>query len=122
VANRAGLSVRAISCLECGSHRPCRLTRDRFAAALELTAEHGAETHQGAGAGEQVGQLGAAADQRGGGRSGIQQRAHQRPCGGGGPAAPGYDGDAGIGKSRLPAEAVAIGSGNGMPVLVDVAR
>src|SRR5690348_1185112 len=43
LADRAELSVRAISSLECGSRHPRRLTLDRLATALRLTADQRGE-------------------------------------------------------------------------------
>jgi transcriptional regulator with XRE-family HTH domain len=127
LADRAGLSVRAISSLECGSRHPRRLTIDRIAAALELTAEQRAElvraaTHQR----RRPAPMGALLDGGPAATPLIGRRAELAELfahlGGGGPAVLGYDGEAGIGKSRLLAEAVALGTGNATPILVGVAR
>jgi transcriptional regulator with XRE-family HTH domain len=126
LADRAGLSVRAISSLECGSRHPRRLTVDRLAAALDLTAQQRADLLRAAIHQRRrpapVGTLlegGPAATPLIGRRGELAELfAH---LAGEGPAVLGYDGEAGIGKSRLLAEAVAMGTGNG-PVLVGVAR
>ena len=127
LADRAGLSVRAISSLECGSRHPRRLTVDRLAAALDLSPSQRGELarvalHQR----RRPAPLGALLDA--GATSGplIGRRtevaelyAHLTADG---PPALAYEGEAGIGKSRLLAEAVAMGTATGVPVLVGVAR
>ncbi len=126
LADRAGLSVRAISSLECGSRHPRRLTVDRLAAALDLTAEQRNELLRAAlhqrRPPSPVGAMlepGPAAPLIGRRNELAELFAH---LGGDGPAVLSYDGEAGIGKSRLLAEAVSIGTGNGLPVLVGIGR
>jgi transcriptional regulator with XRE-family HTH domain len=127
LADRAGLSVRAISSLECGERRPRRYTVERLAHALRLSARQRAvlvATAEGdrrrppaapslptasASAGPLVGRAPEA----------EELRAH---LAGAGPPVLAYPGEPGIGRSRLLAEAVAIGAGWGIPVLAAAAR
>jgi transcriptional regulator with XRE-family HTH domain len=127
LADRAGLSVRAISSLECGSRHPRRLTLDRLAEALHLTGTqrtglHGAARYERRRA-VPLGTLLPIAGPAGPliGRRTELAELHGHLTGDG-PAALTYDGESGIGKSRLLAEAVAIGTRVGMPVLVGVGR
>jgi transcriptional regulator with XRE-family HTH domain len=127
LADRAGLSVRAISSLECGSRHPRRLTLDRLAVALDLTGTQRNGLHDAARYERRravpVGTLLPIAGPVGplvGRRTELAElHAHLT---GEGPAALSYDGEPGIGKSRLLAEAVALGTRLGMPVLVGVGR
>ncbi|HEY2672437.1 MAG TPA: AAA family ATPase [Rugosimonospora sp.] len=127
LADRAELSVRAISSLECGSRHPRRLTLDRLAAALDLTSEQRTGLQGAARYGRRravpVGTLlpiGGPAGPLVGRRTELAElHAHLT---GDGPAVLTYDGEAGIGKSRLLAEAVALGTRIGMPVLVGIGR
>jgi transcriptional regulator with XRE-family HTH domain len=127
LADRAELSVRAISSLECGSRHPRRLTLDRLAAALDLTSAQRTGLQGAARYGRRravpVGTLLPIAGPAGplvGRRTELAElHAHLT---GDGPAVLTYDGEAGIGKSRLLAEAVALGTRIGMPVLVGVGR
>jgi transcriptional regulator with XRE-family HTH domain len=127
LADRAGLSVRAISSLECGSRHPRRLTVDRLAVALDLSPAQRGELarvalHQRRRPAP-VGALldaGAASGPLIGRRTEVAELyAHLTADG---PPALTYEGEAGIGKSRLLAEAVAMGTAAGVPVLVGVAR
>lgn len=127
LADRAELSVRAISSLECGSRHPRRLTLDRLAQALDLTGAQRSGLHSAALGGRRrsvpVGALLPIAGPAGplvGRRTELAElRAHLT---GDGPAVLSYDGEAGIGKSRLLAEAVALGTRLGMPVLAGAGR
>jgi transcriptional regulator with XRE-family HTH domain len=127
LADRAGLSVRAVSSLECGDRRPRRYTVERLAQALRLSAEQRAvlvATAEGdrrrlpeapslptanASAGPLIGRVAEV----------EELRAH---LAGAGPPVLAYAGEPGIGRSRLLAEAVAIGGGWGIPVLAAAAR
>jgi transcriptional regulator with XRE-family HTH domain len=123
LADRAELSVRAISSLECGERHPRRLTLDLLAGALELTADQrteliaaaeqdraSQERRRGVPAPfvEPAGQLVGRADEL------AELNAHLH---GAGPPALAYTGEYGIGKSRLLAEAMAVAIGAGLPVL-----
>ena len=127
LADRAGLSVRAISSLECGSRHPRRLTVDRLAVALDLSATQRGELARVALHRRRrpapVGALldaGATSSPLIGRRTEVAELyAHLTADG---PPALTYEGEAGIGKSRLLAEAVAMGTAAGVPVLVGVAR
>jgi transcriptional regulator with XRE-family HTH domain len=127
LADRAGLSVRAISSLECGSRHPRRLTLDRLATALDLTASQRAELVRSAQQQRRrPAPVGALLDGGGAGGPLIGRRTEAAEvfahlCGDG-PPVQSYEGEAGIGKSRLLAEAVAMGTAAGMPVLVGVGR
>jgi transcriptional regulator with XRE-family HTH domain len=125
LADRSGLSVRAISSLECGERRPRRYTLERLAQALGLPPDQRAIMMATAerdrrrlpdtpsvptalagplvGRGPDLGEL----------------RAHLV---GTGPAVLGYAGEPGIGKSRLLAEAVAVAADWGIPILAAGAR
>jgi transcriptional regulator with XRE-family HTH domain len=127
LADRAGLSVRAISSLECGSRHPRRLTLDRLAVALDLTGAQRNGLHDTARYERRravpvgtllpiAGPVGPLVGRR---TELVELHAHLT---GDGPAALSYDGEAGIGKSRLLAEAVALGARIGMPVLVGIGR
>ncbi|GIH21066.1 AAA family ATPase [Rugosimonospora africana] len=127
LADRAELSVRAISSLECGSRHPRRLTLDRLAAALDLTGAQRTGLRSAAAHGRRrtvpVGALLPIAGPAGplvGRRTELAElHAHLT---GNGSAVLSYDGEAGIGKSRLLAEAIALGTRIGMPVLAGVGR
>jgi transcriptional regulator with XRE-family HTH domain len=127
LADRSGLSVRAISSLECGERRPRRYTLERLAQALGLSAEQRAVLTATADrdrrrpqdgptlptatslAGPMVGRVAELGE----------LRAH---LAGAGPAVVAYAGERGMGKSRFLAEAVAVATDWGIPVLAAGAR
>jgi transcriptional regulator with XRE-family HTH domain len=119
LADKSGLSVRAISSLECGARHPRRLTVEQLARGLGLGAAERRE-------------LAAAADRRlprpvaiaGAtlvGRDGelTELRAHVR---GDGPPLLFYVGEPGIGKTRLLAEARELAAVSGTSVLTGACR
>jgi transcriptional regulator with XRE-family HTH domain len=127
LADRAGLSVRAISSLECGSRHPRRLTVDRLAVAMDLSAAQRGELARVALQPRRrpapVGALldaGAATGPLIGRRTEVAELYVHLTSDG--PPVLTYEGEAGIGKSRLLAEAVAMGTAAGVPVLVGVGR
>jgi transcriptional regulator with XRE-family HTH domain len=121
LADSAGLSVRAISSLECGVRHPRRFTLDRLAAALRLTAAQRGElitaAHRArdgvvpAGRPEQLPLVGRE----------EQRRALHRHLTGDGPPVLVFEGDPGIGKSRMLAEAASLGAVLGLAVLLGAA-
>jgi transcriptional regulator with XRE-family HTH domain len=127
LADRADLSVRAISSLECGARHPRRLTLDRLATALDLTLAQRAELKAAAADGRRrdapIGGLLPFADPGGpivGRHTELAElRAH---LAGAGPVALTYDGESGIGKSRLLTEAIALATRAGVPVLAGAGR
>lgn len=126
LADRAELSVRAISSLECGARNPRRLTLDRLAAALDLTLAQRRELGAAAArerrratpaavlpfAGVSVPFVGRTTEL-------AALRAHVN---GEGPPILAYTGVAGIGKSRMLMEAVTLGAEAGIPVLAAAGR
>jgi transcriptional regulator with XRE-family HTH domain len=127
LADRAELSVRAISSLECGSRHPRRLTLDRLATALRLTADQRGELVRAAQAQRRrPAPVGMLLDGGFGNGPLIGRRTEVAELfahlAGDGPPTLSYEGEPGIGKSRLLAEAVTMGTAAGMPVLVGVAR
>jgi transcriptional regulator with XRE-family HTH domain len=127
LADRAELSVRAISSLECGSRHPRRLTLDRLATALGLTADQRGELVRAAQAQRRrPAPVGMLLDGGFGNGPLIGRRTEVAELfahlAGDGPPTLSYEGEPGIGKSRLLAEAVTIGTAAGLPVLVGVAR
>jgi transcriptional regulator with XRE-family HTH domain len=124
LADRSGLSVRAISSLECGERRPRRYTLERLARALGLSVEQRAVMVATAErdrrrppdlptATSLAGPLVGRAAELG------ELRAH---LAGAGPAVIAYAGEPGMGKSRLLAEAVAVATDWGVPILAASAR
>jgi transcriptional regulator with XRE-family HTH domain len=127
LADRSGLSVRAISSLECGERRPRRYTLERLAQALGLAQDQRAVLVATADrdrrrpldapavpsatslAGPLVGRVAELGE----------LRAH---LAGSGPPVVAYAGEPGMGKSRLLAEAVAVATDWGIPVLAAGAR
>ena len=127
LADRAELSVRAISSLECGSRHPRRLTLDRLATALRLTADQRGELVRAAQAQRRrPAPVGMLLDGGFGNGPLIGRRTEVAELfahlAGDGPPTLSYEGEPGIGKSRLLAEAVTMGTAAGMPVLVGVGR
>jgi transcriptional regulator with XRE-family HTH domain len=127
LADQAELSVRAISSLECGSRHPRRLTLDRLATALDLTADQRGELVRAAQAQRRrPAPVGMLLDGGFGNGPLIGRRTEVAELfthlAGDGPPTLSYEGEPGIGKSRLLAEAVTMGTAAGMPVLVGVAR
>jgi transcriptional regulator with XRE-family HTH domain len=122
LAHRSGLSVRAISSLECEARHPRRYTVERLAVALELGGDDRATLLAAAASGRRPpptpptrlayvtpeGPLVGRADEI------AELRAH---LSGRGPALLAYEGEPGIGKSRLLGEAVQIATSMGMRVL-----
>jgi transcriptional regulator with XRE-family HTH domain len=116
LADRSGLSVRAISSLECGARHPRRLTVERLATGLELTLSERRQL------------IDAAADRRhppalpqaplrplaGRDRELAELRAHVR---GDGPPLLLFVGEPGIGKTRLLTEARHLAANAGVPAL-----
>ncbi len=127
LADRAELSVRAISSLECGARYPRRLTLDRLSEALNLTLAQRADLIAAAAGGRRrpaapgvlLATAGPAGALTGRHTELAELRAHLN---GAGPAVLTFDGEPGIGKSRLLAEAVAIAQRAGLPVLVGAGR
>src|SRR5690242_14295443 len=127
LADRSGLSVRAISSLECGERHPRRYTLERLAQALGLTAEQRAVLVAAAGRDRRrapvVPALATVAPSGaplvGRAAEVAEVRSH---LAGVGPPVLAYAGAPGMGKSRLLAEAVAIAADWGVPVLAAVAR
>jgi transcriptional regulator with XRE-family HTH domain len=124
LADEAGLSVRAISSLECGVRHPRRFTLDRLAGALRLSAA------------QRSGLIIAAQRARDDraptdppasrptpliGRAGQLDRL-RRHLAGDGPPVLVFEGEAGIGKSRMLAEAAALGTVMGLAVLIGTAN
>ncbi len=125
LAEVAGLSVRAISSLECGVRHPRRFTLDRLAGALRLSAAQRADL---------ISAAQRARDDRAGtgagpatrpatliGRGGQLDRL-RRHLAGEGPPVLVFEGEIGIGKSRMLAEAAAIGTMMGLAVLLGAAN
>jgi transcriptional regulator with XRE-family HTH domain len=127
LADRSGLSVRAISSLECGERRPRRYTLERLAQALRLSPEQravfvatAARDRRRPPDGPSLPTVNASAGPLVGRAPELGQlRAH---IAGSGPPMLAYTGEPGIGRSRLLAEAVAICSDWGTPVLAAGAR
>jgi transcriptional regulator with XRE-family HTH domain len=126
LADRAELSVRAISSLECGARLPRRLTLDRLSAALDLTLAQRGELTAAAAKERRRGTphavlpfAGLAVPFVGRGAELAELRAH---LDGDGPPVLIYTGVAGIGKSRMLAEAVTVGTRSGLPVLAAAGR
>jgi transcriptional regulator with XRE-family HTH domain len=127
LADRADLSVRAISSLECGDRRPRRYTVERLARALGLSAEQRAvlmaTVSRDRRRPREVAVLPTANASRevmvGRGSEINDMRVH---LAGAGPPVLAYVGEPGIGKSRLLAEAVAVAADRGIPVLAAAAR
>ena len=122
LADRSGLSVRAISSLECGARHPRRLTVERLATGLGLAPLERRQLVDAA-----VPQRFVAADNSaappsplvGRDREMNELRAHVR---GSGPPLLLYVGEPGIGKSRLLLEARQLAAGAGVPVLSGACR
>jgi transcriptional regulator with XRE-family HTH domain len=118
LADSAGLSVRAISSLECGVRHPRRFTLDRLATALRLTAAQRAElitsAHRARDSAvpaprpEQIPLVGRE----------TQRRALHRHLTGDGPPVLVFEGEPGIGKSRMLTEAATLGAVLGLAVLL----
>jgi transcriptional regulator with XRE-family HTH domain len=128
LADRSGLSVRAISSLECGERRPRRYTLERIAQALRLTADQRAVLAATAErdrrrplAADAVLPVAAAPDAPLVGRPAELAELRAHIAGAGSPVL-GYAGEPGMGKSRLLAEAVAMATDWRNPVLVAAAR
>lgn len=122
LAERSGLSVRAISSIECGSRLPRRFTMERLAGALDLTAEQRAT----------IAGLAARAryrDSRAPGASVLplvgrreEVAALRELLAGRGPGLLAIGGEPGIGKSRLLAEALELAAFHATAVLAGVCR
>jgi transcriptional regulator with XRE-family HTH domain len=127
LADRAELSVRAISSLECGDRRPRRYTVQRLAIALSLSAEQRAVLVATADRDRRRSRdatiLPTANVSRqtmvGRGSEINDLRVH---LAGAGPPVLAYVGEPGIGKSRLLAEAVAVAADRGTPLVAAAAR
>ncbi|MDT5040768.1 MAG: hypothetical protein QOE51_1753 [Actinoplanes sp.] len=125
LADRSGLSVRAISSLECGARHPRRLTVERLATGLGLTpaerrrlvdaaaADRGHPAKLPATARPQIFPL------TGRDRELTELRAHVR---GDGPPLMVYVGEPGIGKTRLLAETRQLAGAASLPVLTGSCR
>ena len=120
LADRSGLSVRAISSLECGARHPRRLTVERLATGLGLTpperrqlvdAAAADRWHQGTLPAPPQATTPALAGRD---RELAELHAHLR---GDGPPLLVYVGEPGIGKSRLLTEARHLAANAGVPVL-----
>ncbi len=122
LADQAGLSVRAISSLECGVRHPRRFTLDRLASALHLSATQRsglilAAQRARRGTGQPAGTpRGTPLVGRGG-----QLELLRRHLTGDGPPVLVFEGETGIGKSRMLAEAAALGAVLGLAVLIGTA-
>jgi transcriptional regulator with XRE-family HTH domain len=125
LADRSGLSARAISSLECGSRRPRRLTVERLAAAMSLSAHDRDRLVEAA---TQERWRGPTRP----GHSSVSDRpligrdqetaALQAHLRGDGPPLLVYRGELGVGKSRMLAEAASIAAGWLLPVLAAQGR
>jgi transcriptional regulator with XRE-family HTH domain len=130
LADRADLSVRAISSLECGSRLPRRLTLDRLAGALGLSAVQRGTLAATAARDRRPpapGPVGALLPIAGPAVGPLTGRAVElaelaEHLHGDGPAVLAYDGEPGVGKSRLLAEVITLATGRGTPVLAGVGR
>jgi transcriptional regulator with XRE-family HTH domain len=120
LADRSGLSVRAISSLECGARHPRRLTVERLATGLGLTAPERRELVDAAAADRwHPAELPAPPQApmlalTGRDRELAELRAHVR---GDGPPLLLYVGEPGIGKTRLLTEARHLAANAGVPAL-----
>jgi transcriptional regulator with XRE-family HTH domain len=122
LAHRSGLSVRAISSLECESRYPRRYTVERLAVALDLGGDDHASLLAAAASGRRPPAVApsrlafVAPEGPLVGRTNeiAELRAHLN---GQGPPLLAYEGEPGIGKSRLLGEAVQIATSMGMRVL-----
>jgi transcriptional regulator with XRE-family HTH domain len=121
LADRSGLSVRAISSLECGTRRPRRSTVERLAIALGLSTNQRAALVSAAERAwtDSERQPNPAVLPATGPLIGRERELAELAdhLAGGGPPVLAYEGEPGIGKSRLLAEAMAAGHAIGMPVL-----
>ncbi|HWB35345.1 MAG TPA: AAA family ATPase, partial [Rugosimonospora sp.] len=121
LADAAGLSVRAISSLECGVRHPRQFTLDRLAGSLSLSAAQRSALIAAA----QRARRAARPDT--GPRTppltgrAVQLDALRRHLAGEGPPVLVFDGEPGIGKSRMLAEAATLGAIMGLAVLVGTA-
>lgn len=123
LADASGLSVRAISSLECGVRHPRRFTLDRLAAALHLSAAQrtdliGAAQRARRGSGTASGSAPRATPLIG---RASQLELLRRHLAGDGPPVLVFEGESGIGKSRILGEAAALGAVMGLAVLIGTA-
>jgi transcriptional regulator with XRE-family HTH domain len=121
LADAAGLSVRAISSLECGVRHPRRFTLDRLACTLQLTAAQRISLITAAqrarrGAAPTTGNTAPRSTPLVGRASPLETV--RRHLAGEGPPVLVFEGEPGIGKSRMLAEAAALGAVMGLAVLI----